>query len=1566
MEKQLKIASAAAGLSSKDKEKIDTLSKVVTTHKNLLDMPASEARIKFQSLPADQQETLKVTFGTEPDKPKRGWLGTAWHYTGGAVLSGLIEVSDFMTRLYRTGAIAAEQGGLVSSLRLGGIFGGGLVTPDVASLSAAFKKAGDNGELLYNEDRLSKAIKKYGPTRVKIVQDVTEQKRSLADFIANGTDEEKEIAALAAKDQDPLWQDAYDAVFASKYSPGRQVANALLPEGLEGSGFLYKGISGTVDATYRIFVDPTLALGKAKKAYDAANYALIKIVGDANKVDEVFQNQRVVNFFNVYGKELDNLSKARKSKNVVAATEVSTKLRRIAPEFGPAAIDEFIKAGVKDADTAKAYLQNTVDAKAILKGQAARETPLIPRLTAGRKARIAALTTGNKVLNIDKVGQGLVRALYGTAPQTEDILTGITTRAEDIAALERQVGRFKGPDGAVRFTTNQIQGRIDRFVAKFTKVPNPTATVFDVMGPDSVEQIYRTARLTNSRYHSKIIAEAFAAGDEGQRMQITKGLWNTIFSTRGVRKGDPGKTFMEQFAGRGLEKRYAADIVVDGQRVGNPAEFAGEQLALFPYQLSSSMVIPSVVDLDRLTARQGVISRLVGVSHNKYVDKITSGWSFLTLAGPRFAIRNTIEDDMFYLARGRNPWDMVKGRLWSTRIRTGKGVAGEDNALQKLKDTVFINSQSGELGAINKFLKADELSEFAAKIAAATNENEVRSVMAEAVLRRKLGKTLDPKAAEIVADIAKYGDLDQLLAEVTEGAKNGLRGGGRYWNVNDDVSRFGKMEAVTIDGLAYKRSVGDKSFTNFNPVANDQAKVSWLFQLGVMSNDELGRIAVRYLDDETKAIDEIFKYLKSLPQRDKDRFQLYFKGGDERIHAQRAYLAVRTLFSKQNGDLNIDLWKKVVKPNAKGEIKVSAKELRLVDLPNNPADAPAFISGPTLVPVSEADNFAASMWDKGWDAMGEANARWSREPIVINEVIRFRKQLDDSGYTQKVINDFTAGKTDEAYEKALASAKRHVNSIAEDLAKDSALAYVDNPAVRSQLAMSARNFARFYRATEDFYRRFYRTVRYNPEAITRASLTYDGISHSGFIQTDDTGEQYFFYPGTTAMYQVMDNVMSAFGQKEAIKAPMPIEFSAKLKMITPSSNPDSLFPTFAGPLSAVSMKGIFALVPQLDRFERVVLGQYAEDQPMINAVFPAHISRFISLLDRNERNSQFASAFRKAATYLEATGHGLKPKVDPTTGQEIPISEGELRDYKDKLEASTITALTLRFLLGFFVPAPPQTTLKSEVATWVRQNGETNFKQTFNNLVQKTGDYDKAMQEWIRLFPKELPYTISESESTVTALVSANDKTNKWVEQNKGLLEKYPEAGAFFIPKDGEFDFNAYKLLIKMGLKRSKTVEDFLRQVNTAYDENFYYDQKDLFEEELANTFGDYQKRNLKAQWDNWSSQFLKARPNLQVELGKGAERAIQRRRTLMDLEDMLSNPSVKLDPAIRKPIQDMMTVYNDYINARDSVYGNSGTAQDYKDLLKQRAKTELERLSKTNRNAQDAYFALFSKLIRD
>jgi len=1557
----LKVAATQAQLNDNEKKQVDSLSKLVDTHKSLLDLPARQAVQKFSQLPQAQQDSLIAFNGTAPEE-KRGFWGSAWHYTGGAAITGLVAASDFMTRLYRFSTVdveAAQPGNQYKGL---------------SGLKAAWEESGANGENVFDQGRINKAKAKYTPDRVSVAIK-TSQGIPLDEIIANGTEAEKQIAVKASKNQDPLFQDTYDAVVAAKFSPGRQVGNALLPSSLEGTGFLYKGISGSVDALYRFRTDPLLILGKAKKAYDTANYSLMKIVGNTQKVDEVFAKPGVVKFFDEYGKELDNLKAARASKDIKGATDAATRLKRIAPEFGPTAIDEFIIAGVKDAGTAKNYLANIVDVKKILAGQPARQTPLIPRLDAARKARIAFYTGASKVIDIDRSGRKIITALYGSEPEYADIATGLINDPSKIAAYEAFVSKVKGASGAIRMPLDVIQGRIDRFAAKFTTIPYFKDGFFDVMSDDAATQIYRIARLANSRYHSKMIAEAFSAGSEGQRKQIFTGLWNTVAEIRGVSKSASGKSYMDEFAGKGLEKKYAADIVVDGVNKGNPAQFGDQQLALFPYQLSSAIAVPKIVDLDRLAVRSGIISKIMGLSHQRWVDKLLSGWVIGTLAGPRFIVRNATEDLMAHMAIGSSPWGIATGRAFSTRIRASRGITGEDTLKEVAKKTLTLDQEAGELGVINKLIRRKELKKYSTLLKEAKTPDEVRMVMADAILHDGLGRIVDKKGAEYLAEIAQFGSLDDTLRAVTEGTKNALRGADQYLQATDDVAKYGKMAAVEIDGVAYRQALGESGFTEFNPVANQQNRISWLVQLGVTSTDDLAQIAVKYLDDETRALQEMRTYLSNLTEAERLRFQLYDPsiGGNTSLHAKKAYDAVRNLYSKRNGEINMDLLSKVRTLGDNGEYVVSAKNLSLEDLPSkmDTSLTPEFISGPTLVPVSDSGNFAASVTQRLWDSMGEGNARFSREPIVLNEMIRIRTEIAESGLEKRIMEIHTTGLQGESLKAGTAIAKKEIVALTEQLAISRVLAFVDNPAVRSQLAMSSRNFARFYRATEDFYRRVYRTVRYNPESISRLALTYEGVTHSGFVQQDDNGDSYFFYPGLTPVYQTMNNVAQFFGSPESFQAPMPVEFSGKLNMLTPSMNPDSLFPTFAGPLAAVPMKFVFNAVPALDKFEKNILGVYAEDQPMINAIFPAHVSRFLATLNRDERQSQYASAFRKAATYLQATGHGVEPTYNAQTGQFEQPTPAEVAAFKEKLGSATVSVLAVRFLFGFFAPASPQVTLKSDMAEWVKDNKRVNFKQVFNNLITRyDGSLDKAMGEWLRLYPNEMPYTVSESDDNVVPVVRAVKDTTNWIEKNQDLLKAYPQGAPFLMPKVGEFDFEAYRLLFKSGIKYSKTIDSFLQDTQAARDIQFYYDQKDLYEEELTRTYSDNQKTKLREQWTLWAKQFKGTRPALQDELAEGGDRQRARQRSYQDLQNMLNGPQAaqarKSDEKAFDAIKKMSDIYNDYLYNRDLVVGSSANALSYKDLLKQNAKTDLENIASQNANAQDAYYVLFSRLIGD
>ena len=167
-----------------------------------------------------------------------------------------------------------------------------------------------------------------------------------------------------------------------------------------------------------------------------------------------------------------------------------------------------------------------------------------------------------------------------------------------------------------------------------------------------------------------------------------------------------------------------------------------------------------------------------------------------------------------------------------------------------------------------------------------------------------------------------------------------------------------------------------------------------------------------------------------------------------------------------------------------------------------------------------------------------------------------------------------------------------------------------------------------------------------------------------------------------------------------------------------------------------------------------------------------------------------------------------------------------------------------------------------------------------------------------------------------------------------------------------------------MGIKKSKTLTDFLREVQTAKDKQEYYNYKNAFEAQLATTYSIDAKRQLRNQWQLWSDQFKGARPLLQEELGQGANSKINKLKAYSDLTRMLNDKSVTTQPKTRAVLKQMVAEYDAYIQARDAIVSNSDTASNYKDLLKNNTIIKLKQLGSTNANAQSAYNVLFSTLI--
>jgi len=1607
-------AAYAARIAAEDRKKVEAYNKSLKVHKELTNLPPDLAQKQYAKLTPTQQASLKQQYGNEDPavKPDEGWLSTAWNYTGGAVikalgmgLEGLQNVSDFSTRLARTALIAGDQN---------------------VDLNEAWDIANDKGDKVFSPGRIDRAKQLFDPNAVNVAMRIAAGEDQ-GKILKESTPEQIKYLKLYDKSQgtqeeQDLFQDTMDAVNAAKYSPGRFIANLFIPEKYEGSGFFYKTVSGAVDAAYRVFADPLIVGGKVKKLYDLSKYSVEVIAGSAARDGVAFANYfnqgKTISFWNDYGSKLKAYREADKLGKTDVKAQLIEEMKILAPEFGPAVIQTFNKADepIQDVLTAKAFFSNAKQMDEMVKGAGGRRRIIAPRMTEVRKARVAAFTTVNKVLNIDKVGPALVNAaFFGEDATDAGIYKAITEGREEIVESVNALNKTKKV-GVARFSTADINVRIDRFKQRFAIAPMFRDNEFDVLDPNAADYMYRLARLVFPQRESKLVAETFRGiEDLGQRKEFFYGLMNNITDIRGINTTEPTQNVARVMAGKGKSK------------FDNTGEELDE-VGAFATDFNSKVTVPTLVDIDRLTARSTIGQKLLGpVANNEFLEKVVGGWSFLTLAGPRYAIRNSIEDLMVNLAIGESPWGLATSRRLTTRVLTSLQEAGKVSGFEALANSPLgfvmriVNKEEAaryqdEIKKLDEVLVAnkaeikdlrktienstDEATIVAArnKIAQLRKETDVdvvrktREIMASALTQGRVNnflksqgrKPMNEEAVEFLTEQIIYGDLENLLSVISEGGFNFATGGDFLTN----AVNFTKLHKVRSTELRitgpkqkYTRAQGALGFKSIGVTNQDPASmVSWLLRISYVSNDELGAIAVANLDKPDIAIAAIRDYLRKNPKIVDDSI---FKAKEISVdeHARIVYERTRKVFETRRVDadgvkeLNRDLLEKVRTVDENGEYVVSGR-ISLDDLyTQSDMDLPESVLGPQLVPVTDGGNITASLMENGWRWLGMANARISRQPIVISEMLDIRRSMRKSGFEDAWIASYTKGINPAErglVEQATELAKRDLATVVEERAIGQTLAYIDNPLIRSQMSFSIRNFARFYRATEDFYRRIGRVVRYNPESIAVAALTYEGISHSGFIQEDDQGEKYFIYPAIAPVYNAYQKMLDGLGIGSEFKAPFPIQFGAQLKMLTPSLNPDSLVPTFAGPVAGISVKTLTGLVDffgapgAADTITRYTLGKYAVDQPIVSSFLPAHVNRLIAAMDQDDRNSQYASAHRKAVTYLEAAGHGI-PKTYDAEGNLIPPTAQQLEEYRLMIKNTTLSILGMRFVFGFFAPASPQVQLKSDMNEWVRDNGRANFKQLWSDLKDEYGaDYDAAMKRWVELYPNQIPFTVPESERSTVASFGYAEEAGQFVEQNQELFRQYPEAAAFLIPNKGGFSWDAYKTMTDMGLRKNQRVEDHLRKIQTSADLQSYYDKKDEYEASLKNSATDYERSRLRKEFTAWKSVFFAGRPLVAEELASGGQKKIDTLNALNDLEYMLSDKTARAaSPKTFDALGEMLNTYLEF-KAEKERYDRFGGSQVLIQNAKDRTIVKLRELSQFNENTLAAYDSLFGSLLGD
>jgi len=1573
-------AAQQAGLNPSQKNQINALSDMYSTHVQLSNLPAQVGAYQFSQLNPDKQKKMAEFFGSENDEsPNRGWIGQTAYIISRPVVEPIKAIfnaanwaSDQVTRTYRTGAIAATQG---------------------MDLADAWRRSGANGEMVFNPGRIQKATATYGQDYVYVAQQISAG-IPLPKILATAQNPNQKLLVSKASQPggDNLMNEVVAKVNAAKYSPGRQLANAFLPDDLEGSSGLYTWISGTADAATRIFADPTLLLGKANKAYQASNYALKNTIGTAEKVEFAFAKPGIVRFWDDYTKTLSEYRDARRTGDELAVGETSGRLRRLNSAFGPNGVDsELIKfadqdfGGILDVNTAKAFLSSAERIEPLFYGQPGFQIKVMPRLSPARRKVLDAYAKADRTFNLNEDGTNFLRNIVfddadirGVSTQ-QALIESLVGRPGETAAQAgaRTAARIKSSEEKYnKFSIFAINKRLDNVTRKFALIPD-MADLGNHTSPKGHIAFERYARFVYGRYASRILGEAYKAGNLGQKDQMFIGLQSAVGELRGLRGTAGGRRLLDTLGTVGRDAVYTNRVFDDANPDGIiPSQIDGFDSAAYVFQLNDRSAFITPKQLDQFAARDGYLAKFWGAQYTKAADDAIGVFVTGTIAAPRFPIRNAIEDYIFYLSNGKDiiktSKSLVKSRILSTKIRTSSDelALGMFNRLAKAKDKELILGKFKDIqnGTKRELIDDVEVVTVGAYNTPAQKELAKRQLLAEILLRDKFndaqigkfGKDFD----QYTYEFAMYGDFENVLKSASEGAYN-LNAGNDFFSRTSRVSRkHGRVVDFSIDGEDYARQFG--SFVQLSPV-DQEGKLAWAFQIAAKGNDEIGsegmKLLKQYGEDRAGFVAALAKHIDSEDlSKLKQRFDRYVdESYTSTQHAGVIYDDLKAIFGRSDGSINDEFLSRIVRTDETGELVVRIDDFSLESLPTKRADLPQSITGPRFMPATQSENIISDLNTRIWDWLGDANGRLSRDNIVTDAIYNIRKEL------QPYLDDLTekVGKEE---------ATRRIVEMSEKLGVERVLAFVDNPVVRTQMAWSMRNFARFYRATEDAYRRLYRTVRYNPEALQKIALTYEGIAHTGFVQRDDQGEPYFIYPGVAPVYAAMNKTLNVFGLGDKFVSPMPLQFGSSIRMLTPSANTESWFPTLSGPLAGLSMKTVYGIagffsesdIPiasmigkEVKATEQYVLGSIGEGQSFFQAVLPGHVNRLLSALDTDERDSQYASAYRKAVTYLEAGGHTPSATATP----------GELAEYQKQLRSTITSILLTRFALGFFAPASPTISLKSDMAEWVRENGNVNFKQSFSKLIEEYGNttdpVGNAMADWTKLFPNQVPYVINESDPVFQANFKTSNAAANWVDGNQDLIKAYPEGAAFLIPQSGTFSWEAYQFLKDNGYRENKLVGDFLQETMVAKSKYFFYQERDRYEQALESAATDSERSRINDVWSSWSKEFKSTRPLLQQEFADSAGNNIKRMAAYDDLKRMLSETQIS-NPATTS-IRKMVAIYEEYLNAKDNVY-NSRSERDVKarDVIRESTLAQLKTIAQTNPNASGVFTVLFSNFLRE
>lgn len=1275
-----------------------------------------------------------------------------------------------------------------------------------------------------------------------------------------------------------------------------------LPEEWRGNT-AYDVAAGAGNVAATLFLDPTLIGAKAMGAYRAARYSLLKMSSTAG-IDEAFRMRRTRVFFDALGSDLGRLENLEPAKRAVARDVMRRQYGGYLPPQVIDAMGEAGVRGADDAQRwfVSKYVAEGIlsgigvgDRFGTTFEQIARATnlakrqPLMPGKTMAGVIRsrvrlLAAIHNPTNTRFAEQFAQRFENASDFAAGSTvsadefgarlsDDALSygaeqGVIPRSGPLGDFGRAVAGTQpakpgektplieraGAALGYRYADKSVQARLDRISRRFARAPMPTA-VYMNDGRDA-GMIYDWARVFLTRQDAALVADVWrTAPNQATRKQIFNGLVKTHAAAKGVLLRDPTKSwrdFLPEVQRGGV---YSPTLTMRRDESGmlvwdrgdatladvedlvtiRPSNFDGQEYPLHIWQTADYVKVPSFVDIEQAGVKASFLGAAFGLTTGQVAQKIVDGWSLLNLAGPRYYLRNSLEDYVFY-AMTQGVWKNVyKGRRFATALRDVRGAKlGLVNRAMRGKPVPIDDPDFSTKWSLIKSQFTEEDRIAALKAMEEGDLSKIRELVSLSMARTKLNGWSKANQDDLLDFVTEHGA--KLLEEVNETAMFGTSAMFPTIQQTSYQIILDPTDGATAAKIVYPtRKWGDVSPSNDNALG----LAAWLRDLqgltlhdGVIAQEALKGLYFGKSDQEivpliAQAIrdDKTVKYM--------DRLAAFHTANATPEEFAARYLAdVRNMVSRPDGSINEDLLKSMrgmVDTPTGPQFVMSANGLSVETLKQiKRQDRPLFVLGRQMSDEVPTVN-SIKGFDKLWSIMGEQYARFSREPIFIANYLEQRQILRP--FERQMESMFGP-----------AVARQRASQLATDRAYELVLSYTDNPRNRTLLAWNTRNVARYYRATEDFARRALRVGKNYPQGFWKVGLTYDALTDTGFVYTDENGEKYFIFPGTELLINTVNaaiKLMPQFRDNGVLQMDSAsYEMRGYVRMLSPSADPQQWLPSMSSPLSAIGVKSIMNAFPALRSLEQAILGEYAEGSDFWRSILPSHANRALALMSPDERYSTYASTFKDAVQVAAAAG--AMPAYD------APQSEWD--KYAQGISTLVTTLLVTRAALGFFLPAAPRITSK-DVTDFAREGGILNMDSAFREMIRvaqaegSQNPFADGLTKYVETFGLDaVPYSLSTTESndrfgSLAGLgsVSATVEGEKWVKQNSDLVDgQYKTAAVWLMPRMGTYSADQARWLRDAGLKIPASYSDVFEKARIVTGRYVLLTNRELAEADIS------------------------------------------------------------------------------------------------------------------------------------